>query len=220
MRYYIRKLGYILIKYFYCLKQSHIKLGHNVEVYPGSKFEGYNKILDDSYFKGELGYASYIGKNSIIVGKIGRYCSIAGNVTFLTQTHPVVDFVSTHPAFYSLKKQSGFTYATEQLFDEEPKLPQKEYSIEIGNDVYIGYGTTVIGPVKIGDGAVIAANSTVTRDVEPYTIVGGTPSKIIKKRFNEIQIQFLLDLKWWNKTPQWLKKHAKEFNSIDEIMKR
>lgn len=220
MNYYIRKIGYAVFKYFHLLKQPHIKLGHNVEVHFTSKFEGYNKILSDSYFKGELGYASYIGKNSIVVGKIGRYCSIASNVTFLTQTHPVAKFVSTHPAFYSLKKQSGFTYAKKQLFNEEPKYEGEKYSINIGNDVYIGYGVTIIGPVRIGDGAVIAANSTVTCDIEPYTIVGGIPAKKIKKRFKENEINFLLNFKWWNKSPQWLKEYADNFCSIEKLMNR
>lgn len=218
MNYYIRKIGYIFLKYFYLLKYKNIKLGNNVEIYPKSKFEGYNKILSGSYFRGELGYASYIGKNSIIIGKIGRYCSIAGNVTFLVQTHPVNEFVSTHPAFYSLKKQSGFTYVEEQLFDEEPRLYNNEYSIYIGNDVYIGHGVTIVGPISIGDGAVIGANSTVTKNVDPYTIVGGNPAKIIKKRFNENEIKFLLDLKWWKKEPQWLRENITKFYSIQKLM--
>lgn len=217
MNYYIRKIGYSIFKYIHLIKNKHLIIGHNTEIKFNSKFEGYNKILANSHFDGELGYASYIGENSIIIGKIGKYCSIAGNVVFLTKTHPVKDFVSTHPAFYSIKKQSGFTYVKHQLFDEEPKIPKEKYSIIVGNDVYIGHGVTIVGPVKISDGAVIAANSTVTHDVLPYSIVGGNPAKVIKKRFSDEEIKFLLKFKWWEKDPVWLQENVEKFSSLNNL---
>lgn len=70
--------------------------------------------------------------------------------------------------------------------------------IVIGNDVWIGQGVTIMSGVSVGHGAIVAANSTVTKDVEPYTIVGGVPAKTIRKRFNEETIKFLLDSKWWD----------------------
>jgi virginiamycin A acetyltransferase len=71
-------------------------------------------------------------------------------------------------------------------------------NIEIGNDVWIGYNATIMAGVKIGDGAIIATNSTVVSDVEPYSIVGGNPAKEIKKRFSPDVISRLLKLQWWN----------------------
>ena len=68
----------------------------------------------------------------------------------------------------------------------------------IGNDVWIGNGATIMQGVKIGDGAIIGTNSLVTKDVEPYTIVGGNPAKEIRKRFDDETIQILLALKWWD----------------------
>jgi virginiamycin A acetyltransferase len=68
----------------------------------------------------------------------------------------------------------------------------------IGNDVWIGHKATIMPGIKIGDGAIIATNATVTRDIDPYTIVGGNPAREIRKRFSEEQIQFLLKLKWWD----------------------
>ncbi len=68
----------------------------------------------------------------------------------------------------------------------------------IGNDVWIGAGSTIMSGIKIGDGAVIAANSTVVRDVLPYEIVGGNPASLIKKRFDDKLIDLLLELRWWN----------------------
>lgn len=220
MNYYIKKIGYLFYKYIYRIKNKHLIIGHNTKIKRDSKFEGYNKILDNSYFSGEIGYASYIGKNSVVVGKIGKYCSISENVMFLTKTHPVKDFVSTHPAFYSLKKQSGFTYVKNQLFDEEPRYQGEKYSINVGNDVYIGYGVTIIGPVKIGDGSIIAANSIVTHDVLPYSIVGGNPAKIIRMRFSDKEIKFLLKLKWWEKDPKLLQKNVEYFSSLNNLKRR
>jgi virginiamycin A acetyltransferase len=68
----------------------------------------------------------------------------------------------------------------------------------IGNDVWIGYNATIMPGVHVGDGAIIAANATVTKDVAPYAIVGGNPAREVKKRFSEADIQALLELQWWN----------------------
>jgi len=200
------------------IRKSHLIIGFRAKATWNSQFEGYNKLGHHSFFSGHMGYASYIGAYSIVSGTIGRYCSIADNVIFLTYTHPTSKFVSTHPAFYSLKKQSGFTYATEQLFDEEPTLPNSDESIIVGNDVYIGYGATIIGPVIIGDGAVIAANAVVTSNVEPYSIVAGVPARKIKARFSDDEKNFLQKLAWWNKPRDWIKEHSSEFEDINIFM--
>jgi len=68
----------------------------------------------------------------------------------------------------------------------------------VGNDVWIGFGATIMPGVKIGDGAIIATKSVVTKDVEPYAIVGGNPAKTIRKRFSEEKIKSLLEVKWWD----------------------
>jgi len=217
MHYLIREILYWGIGIKHKISNKHVKIEFRAKASPHACFEGYNKLSHHSFFSGELGYASYIGDHSVVEGIIGRYCSIAANVTFLTRTHPVTSFVSSHPCFYSLKKQSGFTYADEQKFEEIPKLKNSDYSIVVGNDVYIGYGATIIGPVTIGDGAVIAANSTVTHDVEPYTIVGGAPAKVIKKRFTNEEIAFLMDLQWWNKDAEWFRAYAKYFDSVSVL---
>lgn len=185
---------------------------------PSSKFEGYNKVHNKAYFFGSLGYGSYIGSNSLVLGRIGRYCSIADNVVFLTKTHPITEFVSTHPAFYSLKRQCGMTFAKEQMFDEEPCYQGENVSIIVGNDVYIGYGAVIIGPCRIGDGAVVAAGSVVTKDIEPFTIVGGVPAKEIRKRFSDEQIAYVKQLKWWDKSKDWLEEHVSQFDSIEKLM--
>ena len=80
----------------------------------------------------------------------------------------------------------------------EGKIYPKKGDINIGNDVWIGYNATIMAGVTIGDGAIIATNSTVVKDVEPYSIVGGNPAAEIRKRFPKETIEKLLELKWWN----------------------
>lgn len=111
--------------------------------------------------------------------EIGKFCSIADNVTILLGGEHKLDTISSFP--FSLEKNRF-----------------SKGDVIIGNDVWIGYGATILSGVSIGDGAVIAANSIVTKDVEPYAIVGGVPAKTIKYRFDEKTIDKLLKLKWWN----------------------
>ena len=74
--------------------------------------------------------------------------------------------------------------------------------------------------VHIGDGAVVAAGAVVTKDVSPYSIVGGVPAKEIKKRFSDEQIEKLLEIKWWEQSKEWIKSNADAFKSVDSILER
>lgn len=217
-RYVVVKMMSLFIKCYMILSSKKLRLGYGTRILNRSKFEGYNKVERFSVFGGEMGRCSYIGGNSLVIGKIGRYCSIGNNVNFITATHPTKKFVSTHPVFYSTRKQSGITYARKQEFDESPNYPGEDYSIIVGNDVYIGFGATIIGPVKIGDGAVIAANSTVVSDVAPYSIVTGVPAKERRKRFSDEQINLLLKFQWWNKDEKWLVENQILFNNIEDFI--
>lgn len=212
MRYILREVYYYIISIILRIKNRNLRICYRAKATRKSKFEGYNKLDHHAWFSGELGYASYVGANSVVAGKIGRFCSIADNVIFISKTHPVKKFVSSHPCFYSIKKQSGFTYVSKQLFDEEQRN-----SIKVGNDVYIGYGAIIIGPCKIGNGAVIAGGAVVTGDIPDYAIAGGVPAKIIRYRFSEQEIDFLHKLQWWNKSSEWLRKNAKYFDSVDKL---
>ena len=123
---------------------------------------------------------------------IGKFCSIACGTKFLFNC-----------ANHALKSLSTYTFP---LFYEEWELEKSNITtawdnkgdIVIGNDVWIGYEAVIMAGVHIGDGAIIAARTVVTKDVPPYTIVGGTPAKEIRKRFDAEIIQQLLLLKWWN----------------------
>ena len=177
--------------------------------------EGMNVLHKGVTFKGRLGYGSYLGENCNLNAVIGRYCSIASNVVSIGGIHPSSVFVSTHPCFYSTKKQAGFTFVENTLFQENVMIDSEGHLIVVGNDVWIGERVMILPGVHIGDGAIIAAGAVVTKNVEPYTIVGGIPARLIRKRFTEYQITRLLDIQWWNKTLNWIQANAESFNNIE-----
>ena len=123
---------------------------------------------------------------------IGKFCSIACGAKFLFNS-----------ANHSMESLSTYPFP---LFFEEWGLDRNDVAdawdnkgdIIIGNDVWIGYEAVILSGVTIGDGAIIGARAVVTRDVPPYTIVGGVPAKAIKKRFSEDTISSLLSLQWWD----------------------
>ncbi len=121
---------------------------------------------------------------------IGKFCMIASGVTFIMNgANHVTEAITSYPfAIFGDAWQHAMHGKT---------YPSKGDTI-IGNDVWIGYKATIMAGVRVGDGAIIGSDATVTKDVAPYTIVGGNPAKEIKKRFSEEQIAALLELKWWD----------------------
>jgi len=220
MKILIRELYYLCIALVKKIQYKHIRIGFRGKISNNSTFEGFNKIEHHAFFAGDMGYGSYIGEYSNIIGKVGRYCSIGGNVTILSLTHPVKRNVSTSPCFYSTKKQAGFTYVKNQKFSESRFVEGEKYPVIIGNDVYIGYGVIIIAPVVIGDGAVVAAGSVVTKNVEPYSIVAGNPAKTIRKRFEDEEIEKLLAIRWWDKDKQWINEKAYLFQDIKAFLSK
>lgn len=124
--------------------------------------------------------------------QIGKFCSIACGAKFLFNS-----------ANHTLASLSTYPFP---LFFEEWGLEKKNVTnawdnkgdIVIGNDVWIGYEAVVLAGVTIGDGAIVGTRAVVTKNVPPYTIVGGVPAKPIKKRFSEETISALLEIQWWN----------------------
>ena len=138
--------------------------------------------------------------------KIGKFCSIARGVTILLG--------GEHNVFWNS------TYPFNEVFDEAKEIkghPATKGDTEIGNDVWIGTEAIILSGVTIGDGAVIAARSVVVKDVEPYTIVGGNPAKVIKKRFSAGQIDHLQSIQWWNWPIEKIKANAKVLMSAEII---
>jgi acetyltransferase-like isoleucine patch superfamily enzyme len=178
-----------------------------------SDFGQFIKIGRNSYLHNSIiGSYSYLsGYNCLMNVKVGKYCSIAERVSIGAGMHPTSTFVSTSPVFFSINKQCGTSFSDQSYFKETG-------TVVIGNDVWIGTNAVILDNVIIGDGAIIAANAVVNKNVEPYSIVGGVPAKVIRKRFTEEEIEFLIDFKWWNKDPDWLKVNFKKFHDIREFI--
>lgn len=151
----------------------------------------YNDFVNDpiEFEKNNVLYHYPVNKDRLFIGK---FCSIACGAKFIfTSANHTMSSLSTYPF---------------PLFFEEWGLPVSEVAsawdnkgdIVIGNDVWIGYEAVVLSGVRIGNGAVIGARAVVTKDVEPYTVVGGVPAKPIKKRFCQSDIEKLETLCWWD----------------------
>lgn len=150
------------------------------------------------------GYYSYIRSGLISSLKsIGNYCSIGPGFTVGDTNHPL-DWLSTAGLFYTKTRFNWYApYETRFVPDPDHVDLKKELDAQkadpvIGNDVWIGGNVTVLRGVKIGDGAIVAAGSIVTKDVAPFTIVGGVPARPIRMRFDEKTVARLRRTKWWN----------------------
>ena len=150
---------------------------------------------------------------TVAYAEIGKFCSIATGVKIGIAGHPT-NLLSTNSIFY-------LDNSLNEKFKNKIEYTPYTHTI-IGNDVWIGEKALIMSGVTIGDGAIIAAHAVVTKDVPPYSIVGGVPAKVIKYRFSEDVIEKLLDLKWWNMTDEEIIAHkeffAKENISVDDIV--
>lgn len=184
----------------------------------GRNFIGKNTTID----KSNIGQGTYIGLNCKLGNcQIGRYCSISSYVEVIYGTHPVNTFVSTHPSFYSMDNQIGFSFVESNMFNERKYADSKKsVSVIIGNDVWIGYGARIMEGITIGNGAIIAAGALVTKDVQPYSIVGGVPAKLIRQRYEEEKIEFLQEFCWWDKDYLWIKNNSEYFADINKFYKK
>lgn len=147
----------------------------------------YDDFEDVKNFEKNVKYHfDFVGDKLII----GKFCMIASGVTFIM-----------NGANHLSKSVSSYPFA---VFggDWSEAMEGKSYPTKgdtvIGNDVWIGYNATIMPGVQVGDGAIIASNATVVRDVAPYTIVGGNPAQEIRKRFSQEDIERLLTLRWWD----------------------
>lgn len=192
------------LKNLYTLRNKNavISLGCNINEtkFGDNIFLGENVSILNSF----IGDFSYVNRNTSIMNtSIGKFCSIGPNVQIILGKHPSA-FVSTHPAFYANNKPF-------KTFSDQTYI--KEYdSVTIGNDVWIAEGVIIPSGVTIGNGAIITARSVVTKDVEPYSIVGGVPARHIKFRFEESMVKIINDSEWWNWNVDDLKLNFKLFH--------
>ena len=153
----------------------------NIEVGDFSYFDGSN------FEKHVTHHYDFIGDKLII----GKFCQIGRNVEFVMNgANHQINSITTYP-FYIFK-------GWDQKPTDEKDLPYKGDTV-VGNDVWIGQNVTILPGIHIGDGAIIGANSVVSKDVSPYSVVAGNPIKLIRKRFDDELIGLLLTFKWWNK---------------------
>lgn len=146
-----------------------------------------NCIINNS----EINSYTYLGKNCLVQNTtIGKFCSIANEVLIGLGNHPL-DLFTTSPLFY--RKKNTFNI---NLIDKDLDFVESK-KITIKNDVWIGARVIILDGVTIGNSAVIASGSLVTKDVADFTIVAGVPAKVIKNRFTDSKIKELLELKWW-----------------------
>jgi phosphonate metabolism protein (transferase hexapeptide repeat family) len=167
------------------------------------------EVLGDSALEySELGDYSYLGPGCMIGdAQIGRFCAIAAQVRIGAPNHPL-DRPSQHrftycPEYYTATAQRDHAFFQQRRADR----------VLIGNDVWIGHAVIVMPGVKVGDGAVLAAGAVVTRDVAPYTIVGGVPARPIRERFSRAIAAQLSRIAWWDWPAETIWRRLAEFQS-------
>lgn len=177
--------------------------GPNIEI---GDYTIYNDFAHDprDFEKNNVLYHYPVNGDKLV---IGRFCSVACGAKFLFNS-----------GNHSMRSLSNYTFP---IFFDEWDLDAKNIrdawdnkgDIVIGNDVWIGYEAVILSGVKIGDGAVIGARAVVTKDVPPYTVVGGVPAKTIRKRFDDATVEKLLALRWWG----WDKEKIKRSISASQL---
>lgn len=169
----------------------------------------------------EVGKYSYITEGARIShAKIGKFCSIGPNLRVGMASHPIKKFVSTSPMFHSKNTNLNVSFVKKNEISTHKYIDKKKlFFIEIENDVWIGANVTIMDGVKIGNGAVIGANSLVTKNIPPYAVAVGMPAKIINYRFNKSEIRKLLNLEWWNRDDKWIKGNVNIFKDIKKLLK-
>lgn len=175
------------------IRNISLKLHWSSYVDSFTTFGGYNNIgrrcrINES----AIGRFTYISaETKINRTSVGAFCSIGQECIIGGLARHPLDWLSTHPAFFSSRKQANVTFTEVDLIQELGR-------VEIGNDVWIGARVMVLDGCKVGDGAVLAAGAVVVADVPPYAVVGGVPAKVIRYRFTPDVVNILLESKWWS----------------------
>jgi len=216
MKRFIRKLGLFALKIFfprlYLIEKHHANVGMLSKNISSSEINSLANISDPAQIScSKIDAYSYVSKNSNInMTSIGKFCSIGPNFFCGWGIHPT-NGLSTSPVFYSTNKQAGTTFSTSNKIQERKP-------IKIGNDVFIGMNVTVLDGVTIGDGAIIGAGSVVSKDIPPYAVAVGSPISVIKYRFNDTNVQTLLEIKWWDFDKEALKQVEKYFFDVQAFI--
>jgi virginiamycin A acetyltransferase len=188
-----------------------LKVGARLTFHNQIELEPYSAPYSSPYIGGKGRVASHglcsMGSQSYTYSalpeqmQVGRYCSIGEGLTILDSNHPIERVSTSH---FTWKPVSAFVEAARvdrgTAFSEKPlfRLSGNKPYPKVGSDVWIGQNCTLLMGITIGDGAIVAANSTVTKSVPPFAIVGGCPAKHIKYRFADDQREQLMQIRWWD----------------------
>ena len=198
-------------------------------------------IIDKTFYAGEdliyngvsVGRGSYGYKELLsdypMATCIGRYCSINGSARILNN-HPV-EYVTTSPildyrsfcTYEGYKRRRKYCSKYGLYFNNHPfedSSIRNNRPVEIGNDVWIGSNVIILPGVKIGDGAIVAAGAVVTHNVQPYSIVGGVPARLIRKRFSDDIIRKMLKIAWWNWEPDKIERNLELFFQPEKFVEK
>ncbi|MBN8944183.1 MAG: chloramphenicol acetyltransferase [Rhizobiales bacterium] len=191
------------------------KLGLEPSIHPdaiirNSRFGAYTEVGARTVISETvMGDYSYIVQDGQIdMSEIGKFCSIASHVRINPGNHPT-----------ERASQSHFLYRASRYFDGEPDEAgffdwRRAHAVTIGHDVWIGHGGVVLAGRTVGTGAVVAAGAIVTKDVAPYTIVGGNPARVIRRRFDEAVAERLQALAWWDWSHARLRLALPDFRAL------
>jgi len=180
--------------------------------HPNAYVYKYTNIVVPKQYRSHIGAYTYGHLNIMDWNegsklKIGKFCSFAKQVTILLGGEHRPDWVTMYP--FSAKVFNP-VWSEARTIKGHPK---SKGDVIIGNDVWVGYGATILSGVTVGDGAVIGARALVTKNIAPYTIVAGVPAKFIRKRFSDKVIKELLRIKWWNWPDEKIRKNMKSLLS-------
>ncbi len=191
--------------------RNNIRIGYMARL-TGCTFGCFTTIYDGATLTNvSIGNFSYVSTNSKLQNTdIGKYSCIGPEVVCGLGVHPSRRFISSHPIFYSTLCQSQITFASSSFFQEFKQTT-------IGNDVWIGARAIIADGVTIGDGAIVGAGAVVTKDVSPYAVVGGVPAKVIRYRFSPTDIEYLIRIKWWDKSLQWIRENYLLFHELKKF---
>ena len=180
----------------------------------GVKFSTHNKVYKYARLRNvQLGRFSYISRDTqVYSASVGNFTCIGPDTLIGPGEHPVRGYVTSHPAFYSSLAQAGITFSDRDHIIEIPHTV-------IGHNVWIGARCVIRAGITIGDGAIIAAGAVVTKDVEPYTICGGVPAKVIRRRFDPEAEQRVIQSNWWEWDEKELAQNAHIFRDLNLFVK-
>jgi phosphonate metabolism protein (transferase hexapeptide repeat family) len=159
-------------------------------------------------------YSYCAGDVSIIYATVGKFCSIASHVRINPGNHPMQRVTQHHMTYR--RRMFGFAESDDLEFFQW----RRDHHVTIGHDVWIGHGAVIMPGVTIGNGAVVGSSAVVTKDVPPYTVVGGVPARIIRERFARDIANRLEAIAWWDWSREMLEARFDDLNDLDLFLER